>query len=160
MGGCFGSCVKPAPITAVDEPTKGLKIQGRAVKRQLVVSNEFWSTSSGEFDRSTLQSQTSALSINTSNRAHTRDAIQKLSHSDTFINQGLILWKQTRLQWLGNGKEQTQQSIHEPTLSWNATNYQSLLGTSKPFAQRVPLPVSKPYINTSEIHRCTEQFFL
>uniref|UniRef100_A0A7N0TDJ7 Gag1-like clamp domain-containing protein n=1 Tax=Kalanchoe fedtschenkoi TaxID=63787 RepID=A0A7N0TDJ7_KALFE len=136
LGGCFGCFVKPTPITAVDQPTKGLRIRGRAVRRQPVVSEGFWSTSAGELDCKTLHSQRSASSINTSTLTHTSDKL--VSHSEPFVNQGLILWNQTRLQWLGKGREQTQES-HEPALSWDAT-YQSLLATGKPFAQRVPLP--------------------
>ncbi|KAJ4839321.1 hypothetical protein Tsubulata_018135 [Turnera subulata] len=55
------------------------------------------------------------------------------------LDVGLLLWNQTRQQWIGNKKPQKRTQLREPTISWNAT-YESLLGTNKPFARRVPLP--------------------
>ncbi|KAG7021782.1 hypothetical protein SDJN02_15509 [Cucurbita argyrosperma subsp. argyrosperma] len=66
MGGCFGCCTKPTPIIAVDEPSKGLRIQGRVVKKRSI-SDGFWSTSTCDLDNSTIQSQPSISSISTSN---------------------------------------------------------------------------------------------
>ncbi|THG22175.1 hypothetical protein TEA_025225 [Camellia sinensis var. sinensis] len=52
----------------------------------------------------------------------------------------LLLWNQTRLQWIGNKKSENQaQQLREPKLSWNAT-YESLLGSNKPFRRPIPLP--------------------
>ncbi|KAK9207907.1 hypothetical protein WN944_000256 [Citrus x changshan-huyou] len=51
---------------------------------------------------------------------------------------GLLLWNQTRQQWLANKKPQNRPQVREPSISWNAS-YESLLGTNKPFPQRVPL---------------------
>nr|XP_023875695.1 uncharacterized protein LOC111988158 [Quercus suber] len=51
----------------------------------------------------------------------------------------LLLWNQTRLQWIGSSRprNQTQQS-QEPRLSWNAS-YENLLGTKQPFPHPMPL---------------------
>ncbi|KAK9149637.1 hypothetical protein Scep_008394 [Stephania cephalantha] len=67
--GCLGCCTKPAPIIAVDEPSKGLKIQGRTVKKPSI-SEDFWSTSTCDMDNSAIQSQRSVSSISISNQVH------------------------------------------------------------------------------------------
>jgi hypothetical protein len=57
-----------------------------------------------------------------------------------FVNQGLLLWNQTRQQWVGNRGHSSQGQQHrEGKISLNAT-YESLLASSKPFAQPIPLP--------------------
>ncbi|KVH93822.1 hypothetical protein Ccrd_004126 [Cynara cardunculus var. scolymus] len=64
--GCFGCCSKSRPITAVDEPSKGLRIQGQTVKKS-TLSDDFWSTSTCDIDFSAVQSQRSLSSISISN---------------------------------------------------------------------------------------------
>ncbi|KAG6413818.1 hypothetical protein SASPL_126533 [Salvia splendens] len=56
----------------------------------------------------------------------------------TSIVKGLLLWNQSRAQWVGTKKSQTPKKNREPVLSWNAS-YENLLGTSKRFPQPVPL---------------------
>jgi hypothetical protein len=63
----FG-CAQPTPIIAVDELTKGLRIQGRSVKRRNV-SDDFWSSSPHEMENSALQSRHSMSSISTDSTA-------------------------------------------------------------------------------------------
>ncbi|GMY35853.1 hypothetical protein FCV25MIE_31095 [Fagus crenata] len=135
--GCFGCCTKPTPIIAVDEPSKGLKIQGRKVRKPSI-SDDFWSTSTCDLENSTVQSQRSVSSISTLNQVLNSSSASMGSHSD-FVNHGLLLWNQTRLQWMGSSRprNQTQQS-REPRLSWNAT-YENLLGTKQPFPHPTPL---------------------
>ncbi|XP_059596795.1 uncharacterized protein LOC100245670 isoform X1 [Vitis vinifera] len=142
MGGCLGCCTKPTPIIAVDEPSKGLRIQGRTVKKPSI-SEDFWSTSTCEIDNSTVQSQRSISSISTSNQSLTHySGIGSTSNNSEFINHGLLLWNQTRLQWVGNKRSENQsQQIREPRLRWNAT-YEGLLGTNRRFSQPIPLSVS------------------
>ncbi|KAK1256652.1 hypothetical protein QJS04_geneDACA005663 [Acorus gramineus] len=139
MGGCLGCCTKPTPIIAVDEPSKGLKIQGRTVKKQSV-SEDFWSTSTYEMENSGVQSQRSISSISTSTQTLDNHGGQgSSSNPSEFVNHGLLLWNQTRQQWVGNKKRENRaQQVQEPRLSWNAT-YDSLLGTNKPFPQPIPL---------------------
>ncbi|XP_042488816.1 uncharacterized protein LOC122068972, partial [Macadamia integrifolia] len=151
--GCLGCCTKPAPIIAVDEPSKGLRIQGQTVKNPSI-SEDFWSTSTFEMDNSAVQSQRSISSIITSDQTldpHGGSSIS--SNPPEFMNRGLLLWNQTRQQWIGHRRpENRTQQIQEPRLSthclwmlktfwpcsWNAT-YDSLLGTNKPFPQPIPL---------------------
>ncbi|XP_048332123.1 uncharacterized protein LOC107409467 isoform X2 [Ziziphus jujuba] len=66
--GCLGCFTKPTLIIAVDEPSKGLKIQGRAVRKSSV-SEDIWSSSTLDMDNSALQSQRSISLISTSNQA-------------------------------------------------------------------------------------------
>ncbi|CAL1388117.1 unnamed protein product [Linum trigynum] len=62
------------------------------------------------------------------------------SNPPEFVNHGLLLWNQTRQQWLANKLTQskTQSQVREPTISWNSS-YESLLGSNKPFTRPVPL---------------------
>ncbi|GMP94542.1 hypothetical protein CsSME_00043979 [Camellia sinensis var. sinensis] len=133
MGGCLGFCTKP-----VDEPSKGMKIQGQIVRKQSV-TDDFWSTSTCEMDNSALQSHGSVSTLSTSNPPlDPHNSVGSMSNPTEFVNHGLLLWNQTRLQWTGNKRPENQPQIREPKLSWNAT-YENLLGTNKPFPQPVPL---------------------
>lgn len=136
--GCFGCCAKPTPITAVDEPSKRLRIQGRPI-RKASLSEDFWSTSAHEMENSGIQSQRSMSSISTVAQSSDQHAVGSSSTPNEFVNQGLLLWNQTRQQWARNKKHHSRsQQPQGPKLSWNAT-YDSLLGSNKPFSQPVPL---------------------
>ncbi|CAA2988924.1 Hypothetical predicted protein [Olea europaea subsp. europaea] len=136
--GCLGCCTKPPLVISVDEPSKGLKIQGQRVKKRSL-REDFWSISSGEMDNSAFPSQRSISSISTSNQTlDTHSNAGSTSNPSEFVNHGFLLWNQTRNQWIGNkGSEKRVQTL-EPKLCWNAT-YESVLGTGKPFGQAIPL---------------------
>ncbi|XP_059640866.1 uncharacterized protein LOC132283014 [Cornus florida] len=144
MGGCH---TKPKLITSIDEPLKGqkfqkkgLKLQGRTVSKP-GTSDDFWTTSTCEMDNSAVQSRGSISSISTSNQNQTIDlhGANSVKMPSEFVNNGLLLWNQTRQQWVGNKRpENRAQQLREPKISWNAT-YEGLLGSSKPFSQPVPL---------------------
>ncbi|GAY45832.1 hypothetical protein CUMW_092410 [Citrus unshiu] len=127
LRGCFGCCNKPTLVTAVDEPSKGLRIQGRTVKKPSILE-DFWSSSTCEMDNNVVQSR-SLSSISISN--------QPLDPS-TGTSGANNPQEFTRQQWLANKKPQNRPQVREPSISWNAS-YESLLGTNKPFPQRVPL---------------------
>ncbi|XP_020088614.1 uncharacterized protein LOC109710457 isoform X2 [Ananas comosus] len=136
--GCLGCCSKPTPVIAVDEPSKGLRIQGQTVKKASV-SEDFWSTSTYEMENSAVQSQRSISSISISAQIADHHGAGSSSNPPEYVNHGLILWNQTRQQWLGNKRSDARlQQVREPKLSWNAT-YESLLGTNKPFPLSIPL---------------------
>ncbi|KAJ4782349.1 DUF4050 family protein [Rhynchospora pubera] len=92
-------------------------------------------------DNSAHQSQRSMSSLSAA-VDHTASSSNLNSNTAVFVNHGLLLWNQTRQQWLANKKPQPPHpSSHhpkEPKLSWSAT-YESLLGTNKPFPQPIPL---------------------
>ncbi|XP_071908697.1 uncharacterized protein [Coffea arabica] len=136
--GCFGCCTKSQPIIAVDEPSKGLRIQGRLVKKPSI-SEDFWSTSTCDLENSMVQSQRSMSSISISNQSLSQQGGtgNSINHSE-FVNHGYLRWNQARLQWIGSKKSETQKQVEEPILSWNAS-YESLLGTNKRFPQPIPL---------------------
>ncbi|XP_011020132.1 PREDICTED: uncharacterized protein LOC105122612 isoform X2 [Populus euphratica] len=137
MGGCFGCCTKPTPIIAVDEPSKGLRIQGRVVTKPSI-SDDFWSTSTCDLDNSTVQSQRSISSISLPNQ-NPASSTGGMGSNSEFVNHGLLLWQLSRLQWIGSGTSGNQnQRRRESRLSWNAT-YEGLLGSSNPFPKPIPL---------------------
>lgn len=87
--GCFG-CAQPTPIIAVDEPTKGLRIQGRSVKRRNL-SDDFWSSSPHELENSALQSRHSMSSISTAAQSNDQHASGSSSSPNEFVNQGKLV---------------------------------------------------------------------
>ncbi|KAJ9702581.1 hypothetical protein PVL29_004359 [Vitis rotundifolia] len=90
-------------------------------------------------DNSAVQSQGSISSISTSNQTFDPHSnAGSTSNPPEFVNHGLLLWNQTRQQWIGNQKSQNRTQVQEPRISWNAT-YESLLGTNKPLPQPIPL---------------------
>ncbi|CAL5444105.1 unnamed protein product [Camellia sinensis] len=152
--GCLGSHSKPELITSIDEPLKGPKLQGQKPSKPSV-SEDFWTTSTCEMDNSAMHSRGSISSISTSNLTVDPHATSSGSIPSEFVLfrngasylmlnvlvVGLLLWNQTRQQWIGNKKpDNREQGLREPKLSWNST-YDSLLGSNKPFAQRIPLSV-------------------
>uniref|UniRef100_K3YW60 Gag1-like clamp domain-containing protein n=1 Tax=Setaria italica TaxID=4555 RepID=K3YW60_SETIT len=115
VGGCFG-CAQPTPIIAVDEPSKGLRIQGRSVKRRHL-SDDFWSSSPHEMENSALQSRHSMSSISTAAQPNDQHAAGSSSNPNEFVNQGLLQWHQTRQQWIGKRKRNSQgQQSREPKI--------------------------------------------
>ncbi|MBA0806676.1 hypothetical protein Gohar_022540, partial [Gossypium harknessii] len=121
--GCFGCCTKPTPIIAVDEPTKGLRIRGRRVRKPSI-SDDFWSSSTYELENSALQSQRSLSSISASNPTLSQcSSSSGIVNPSDFVNQGkfcLIVWNQARLQWIGSNRPRnhTRQS-RQPRLSFS-----------------------------------------
>ncbi|CAH9144682.1 unnamed protein product [Cuscuta epithymum] len=139
MGGFFGCCTKPTIVISVEDRSKGLKSHGQQV-RNTRLREDFWSSSTCEMDNSAFQSHRSASSISTSNNTHdpSISSTGNISQSE-FVNNGLMLWKQTRQQWIGNTKSQNHVPANRPKLSFEAT-YENLLGTNKQFPRPIPLP--------------------
>ncbi|XP_052175777.1 uncharacterized protein LOC127790351 [Diospyros lotus] len=132
--GCLGSHTKHKPITSIDEPLRGPKPRGRTVSKSSMLG-DFWTTSTCEMDNSAVHSHGSVSSISTVDPHGSSSG----NIPSEFVNHGLLLWNQTRQQWIGNKKSDDHaQQLREPKLSWNAT-YESLLGSSKPFPQPIPL---------------------
>ncbi|KAK0572627.1 hypothetical protein LWI29_034441 [Acer saccharum] len=137
--GCFGCCAKPTPIIAVDEPSKGLRIQGKTVKKPSL-SDDFWSTSTCDLENSTVQSQRSMSSISISNPTlNYSSGTGSMSSNSDFVNHGLLHWNQSRLQWIGSSRSKNNtEQIWEHRSSWTPT-YENLLGTKNSFPRPIPL---------------------
>jgi hypothetical protein len=86
---CFGCCAtaKPTPITAVKEPSKRLRIQGRSI-RKASLTEDFWSSSARDVDNSAVQSQRSMSSISTVAQSNDQHAAGSCSNPNEFVNQG------------------------------------------------------------------------
>lgn len=85
--GCLGCCSKPTPVIAVDEPSKGLRIQGQTVKKASV-SEDFWSTSTYEMENSAVQSQRSISSISISAQIADHHGAGSSSNPPEYVNHG------------------------------------------------------------------------
>ncbi|CDP10417.1 unnamed protein product [Coffea canephora] len=98
--GCFGCCTKSQPIIAVDEPSKGLRIQGRLVKKPSI-SEDFWSTSTCDLENSMVQSQRSMSSISISNQSLSQQGGtgNSINHSE-FVNHGKYTLQSPLYCWL------------------------------------------------------------
>ncbi|KAI5442897.1 hypothetical protein KIW84_011796 [Lathyrus oleraceus] len=106
--GCFGCCVKPTPVIAVDEPAKGLKIQGQSMRKP-TTSDGFWSSSPCDLDNSTIQSQRSISSVSTLNQIlYQSNGTSTAGTDPEFVNQGLLHWNQSRHQWFGRSLSEKQ----------------------------------------------------
>ncbi|XP_027356586.1 uncharacterized protein LOC113865954 isoform X2 [Abrus precatorius] len=138
MGGCLGCFPKPPVIISIDDASKQLRTQGQAMDKDYR-SDDFWSSSAFEIDQSALQSQKSISSIGLSNHPSDPQSSAGIQiDSPEFVNHGLLLWNQTRQEWVGNRRLENKKQVGEPRISWNAS-YESLLGSSKPFPQPIPL---------------------
>lgn len=135
----FLACYRePKLIKSLNEPSKELRIRGRTSTKPNI-SEDFWTTSACDMDNSAMQSQGSISSISTSNQILVPHGAAGANVPSEFVNHGLLLWNQTRQNWIRNKRSDNQaQQIQEPKINWNAT-YDSLLGSNKPFRQPVPL---------------------
>lgn len=77
----------PQLIIAVDEPSKGLKIQGRKVKKPNI-SEDNWSRSKHEMDISAVQLQRSISSMSTSNQNLDPHGSSGSRSNPEFVNNG------------------------------------------------------------------------
>ncbi|XP_047309884.1 uncharacterized protein LOC124913335 [Impatiens glandulifera] len=117
MGGCLGCW----------ESTTHPNGDGILVRKPSA-SEGFWSTSNYDLDNNGLLSQRSMSFL----------ILPNLNEPSEFVNHGLLLWNQTRLQWVGSKKSENREKNRNPTISWNAT-YDTLLGSNKRFARSIPL---------------------
>nr|XP_043610913.1 uncharacterized protein LOC122582568 [Erigeron canadensis] len=122
-------------MTDHKKPTGNLKKDSATNKGSVV--QDFWSSGTYEMDNSAAQSQLSASSVSMSN-PNLDGHFSSGSNPPEFVNRGLLLWNQTRQQWIGEKGSSHNKKAREPAISWNAT-YDNLLGSNKPFARPIPL---------------------
>ncbi|KAF3583537.1 hypothetical protein F2Q69_00026785 [Brassica cretica] len=100
------------------------------------VSEDLWSTSTVDMDNITFPSQ--GGSVSSSNQTFDSQSVARNSNPPPeFVNQGLLLWNQTRERWVG--KERASNRNHGSKINWNTASYESLLGSNKLFPQPIPL---------------------
>ncbi|KAJ6924754.1 hypothetical protein NC652_017892 [Populus alba x Populus x berolinensis] len=144
--GCFGCCAKPPTISEADATSKGLRGQERLVKKYSM-SDDFWSTSTGEMENSAVHSQGSLSSISTLNQPLDPCCnAGSTSNPPEFINRGkfksltesFFLVKYKNFASLSPFLFHSAILFTDASVSWNAT-YESLLGSNRPFSRPVPL---------------------
>ncbi|KAK1411748.1 hypothetical protein QVD17_32450 [Tagetes erecta] len=133
--GCLG-CPKVPFMTNDKKPAVIAKKDSTTNKASVV--QDFWSSSAYEMDNSAVQSQLSASSVSMSN-PNLDGHCSSGSNPPEFVNHGLLLWNQTRQQWIGDKGSGHRKKAREPAISWNAT-YDNLLGSNKPFPKPIHLP--------------------
>ncbi|CAH8389113.1 unnamed protein product [Eruca vesicaria subsp. sativa] len=100
MGGCLACYREPRPTETLKDPP--FNSTAKKFKKKPNVSEDFWSTSTVDMDNTTFPSQGSISSSN-----HTFDSqsgARNLNPPPEFVNQGLLLWNQTRERWVGKEK--------------------------------------------------------
>ncbi|KAJ6915152.1 hypothetical protein NC651_017209 [Populus alba x Populus x berolinensis] len=144
--GCFGCCAKPPTISEAGATSKGLRDQERLVKKYSM-SDDFWSTSTGEMENSVVHSQGSLSSISTLNQPLDPCCnAGSTSNPPEFVNRGKFksLTESFFLVKYKNFASLSPFSFHsailftDASVSWNAT-YESLLGSNRPLSRPVPL---------------------
>ncbi|KAF8095080.1 hypothetical protein N665_0341s0008 [Sinapis alba] len=81
-------------------------------------------------------------SLSSSNQTFdSQSAARNLNAPPEFVNQGLLLWNQTRERWVGGkGRDSNPPERKQGAkINWNAASYDSLLGSNKLFPQPIPL---------------------
>ncbi|CAH8382509.1 unnamed protein product [Eruca vesicaria subsp. sativa] len=107
-------------------------------KHPRAVSEDFWSTSTVDMDNNTFPSQGSLSSSNQT--FDSQSASRNLNPPPEFVNQGLLLWNQTRERWVGKERgSDSPERKQRAKINWNAASYDSLLGSNKLFTQPIPL---------------------
>ncbi|XP_071720517.1 uncharacterized protein [Rutidosis leptorrhynchoides] len=132
---CLG-CPK-VPFMNNDKKPIGSFVKDDATNKANAVQ-DLWSSSTREMDNSAAQSQLSASSVSMSN-PNLDGHCSSGNNPSEFVNRGLLLWNQTRQQWIGDKGSSKRKKAREPSISWNAT-YDNLLGSNKPFTRPIPLP--------------------
>ncbi|KAL1189445.1 hypothetical protein V5N11_025091 [Cardamine amara subsp. amara] len=137
MGGCLACFDKSKAKTTVDvDACKDVLIEEHwsELRNPSVASEDLWTNTTLDMESNAgVRSQGSVSSISTSNL--TVDS----QESAEFVNHGLVLWNQSRQQWVGNKRSESRKGVvREPTLNENVT-YESLLGSNKRFPRPIPL---------------------
>ncbi|XP_048621198.1 uncharacterized protein BNAC08G38930D isoform X3 [Brassica napus] len=135
MGGCV-ACYRErsrATETLKDPPPPPFIAQ-----KKPNVSEDFWSTSTVDMDNITFPSQGS---ISSSNQTFdSQSGARNLNAPPEFVNQGLLLWNQTRERWMGKERASNPRERKQGAkINWNSASYDNLLASNKLFPQPIPL---------------------
>ncbi|XP_018449212.1 uncharacterized protein LOC108820707 isoform X1 [Raphanus sativus] len=139
MGGCLVCYREPRTTETLKDPP--LNPTAKTFKKPNA-SEDFWSTSTVDMDNTTFPSQGSISSSNQTFESQSGARNSNPPPPPEFVNQGLLLWNQTRERWVGKERR----NHHNPPdhsqgakINWNAASYDSLLGSNKLFPQPIPL---------------------
>ncbi|RAL42722.1 unnamed protein product [Cuscuta campestris] len=69
----------------------------------------------------------------------TKKASESVENAPVFINHAAIAWEESRRKWTGDPSEKPEKVAKDPIISWTL-DYDDLLSTNEPFAERIPLP--------------------
>ncbi|XP_017255773.1 uncharacterized protein LOC108225428 isoform X3 [Daucus carota subsp. sativus] len=149
MGTVNSACIRSDSnhkvTSSVGEPLKGHRSPARIVRKSSR-SDDFWNSSTLDKDNSGAQS---GESYSTANETLEVGGSGNGNIPSEFVNHGLLLWNQSRQQWLRNKKSENHGSqLHKPRsnpLSWSAT-YDSLLTSNKRFTKPIPLAMMVDFL--------------
>ncbi|AEE75724.1 unnamed protein product [Arabidopsis thaliana] len=140
---CLACFDKSKAKTSVDVPLNGTKDVlveedwSELRKPSVVASEDFWTNTTLDMESN---AHGSVSSISTTNLTIDSQGCGSSSNEPAeFVNHGLVLWNQTRQQWVGDKRSESRKSVgREPILNENVT-YESLLGSNKRFPRPIPL---------------------
>ncbi|EFH59220.1 hypothetical protein ARALYDRAFT_479030 [Arabidopsis lyrata subsp. lyrata] len=145
MGSSCLACFDKSKATTsvdVDVPLNGSKDvlveeDWSELRNPSVASEDFWTNTTLDMESN---AQGSVSSISTTNLTVDSQGCGSSSNEPTeFVNHGLLLWNQTRQQWVGDKRSESREKIvREPVINENVT-YESLLGSNKRFPRPIPL---------------------
>ncbi|KAI9106362.1 hypothetical protein K1719_021890 [Acacia pycnantha] len=131
--GCIGYTTLPPENTSIDGKSKCQTVKEDRLLEDMSSSCTF------EMDPCATQSQENTSSMGTSNQpSDPQTSAYPQSDHPVFINHGLLLWNQTREQWLQRRNSERRPRVREPIISDDET-YESLLESNEPFPQPIPL---------------------
>ena len=130
---------EPKSTQTLKDPLSN-SIAPQTVKKPSVSEDFCWSTSTVDMDNVTFPSQGGSIS---SNQTFDSQSLARNSNPPPeFVNQGLLLWNQTRERWVGKERPKDNNPTdrnHGSKINWNTASYDSLLGSNKLFPQPIPL---------------------
>ncbi|KAJ7514198.1 hypothetical protein O6H91_23G032600 [Diphasiastrum complanatum] len=132
---CVGDFSKPSPTTTIDKSKKQNALK-RGAYGHPPPQKEWWSSSDMENNLNSRSSRLSTSSVG--NQEHRGNNHNPNPSTSSFVNHALNLWNEQRREWVGDRSNRQLQQRREPVISWSAT-YDELLGTSRPFSERIPL---------------------
>ncbi|KFK38932.1 hypothetical protein AALP_AA3G178900 [Arabis alpina] len=141
MGGCL-ACFDHKSKATTNVAVNGSK-DVLIEEHSSVASEDSWTNTTLDMESNAgIRSQGSVSSINTSNLTVDSQGCGSGSgsnESNESGNHGLVLWNQTRQQWVGDKRSESRDRfVREPILKENVT-YESLLGSNKKFPRPIPL---------------------
>ncbi|KAK6912564.1 hypothetical protein RJ641_022165, partial [Dillenia turbinata] len=141
--GCFGCFPKPIVITAIDDPSKGLKFQGHAPNKPSV-SDCFWSSSTCDMDHVNTSNRTMNPPSTNADMTNPHEFVNQVTFFDSIFgvflflgyirgalnskvfvahlcqpevaDAGLLLWNETRKHWVENKTSQNRNQAWKPRL--------------------------------------------